>query len=247
MRVLKSLVGRNTSVENEDASSKGKWSSSLAYRPPAVVTCTAFDNDDFFQSVAKAMLFRFETEGLTERQAILTTLVTTEDKRGFLESLDLRSANLYSNVDEGEIDVNGINEIVERVRSLFGESLRLIWRESVTGYDQQSYGISTSDNEMIVDHHSDGPYRCPLKTPKNLYSPIQSVTEELSNMCSILPKSIGRHRRQFFPDTSEHPRLRPRLQFEINIAGGEPVKCLKLDGQPPELSYTPPSPIAMRA
>ena len=247
MLIFKSLVGRRTTVANNDTSSKGMWNSSLEHRPPAVVTSTVFDDDNYFHSVAKSLLFRFESEGLTERGAILATLVTTEDKRSFLESLDLRSCNMYSNMGEGEVDFTGINETVERVRSTMGESLRLIWREAVTGYDQQSYGILT-EGDVTVDHQiDDRPYHQPLKTPKNLYSPIESINAELNNTCSLMPKSSGRQRRQFFPDSSEQPRLRPRLRFEFKIGSREQANNLKLDGQSSDRGYTPPSPIAMHA
>jgi hypothetical protein len=186
------------------------------------------------------MLFRFETEGLSERGAILATLQTAKEQRNFLESLDLRSSNMYSNVSEEEVKMVNMSAIVERVRSVFGESLRLLWRESVTGYDRQSLGIVPQDG--MVDQRDDGEYPVPLTTPKDLYSPIQSVAAAMSNACSLLPKSSGRQRREFFPDSSEKPRLRPRLLFQFKVSGREQVNCLKLDGH---LPYTPPSPIAM--
>jgi hypothetical protein len=245
MLILKSFVGRRRTVAKDISSNKGMWSSSQENRPPSVVTSTLYDDDNYFHSVAQALLFRFESEGLTERGAILATLVTTEDKRSFLESLDLRSCNMYSNMGEGEVDLTGINEIVERVRSTLGESLRLLWREAVTGYDQQSYGISTEGDLSVDQQIDDRPYHRPLQTPKNLYSPIESINNELNNTCSLMPKSSGRQRRQFFPDNSDQPRLRPRLIFEFKIGSRDQAHHLRLDGQSSDRGYTPPSPIAM--
>jgi len=275
MPVFKSFVGRktattattSTNVDEHSSSSssvQGKRSASPTYRPPSVVTSTVYDDDTYFQSVARALFFHFENEGLTERKAIELTLKTTEDKRGFLESLDLRSSNMYSNVnDAGEFDATGINETVERVRTTFGESLRLLWREAITGYCCDGGGDhhhqhqrhndhlllpSSFGDEAMMDHENDDPsYRRPLKTPKNLYSPIEGITttNEQTNTCSLMPKSSGRQRRQFFPDTSEHPVLRPRLFFEFKIASGQQVDCLKLDGPSSGRGYTPPSPISI--
>lgn len=221
-------------------------------RPPSVVTSTAFDDDDVFQAVARAMLFRFESEGLCERDAINFTLVTSEDKRGFLESLDLRSANMYINIDDMMLDAesSAINEIVEMTRATFGETLKLLWRESITGYDSQSSGILSEED--IADDDDNTEYRQRLKTPKNNlhHSPIRKVLGEAcskdADNSSIKPKSSGRQRRRFFPDIEPRCRSRIRLDFKLAICG-EHVNSLQLDGQamPSMLGYAPPSPISM--
>lgn len=255
MQVLKKYGERRNILSSEGhgdtcllGNRGGGWSSSvsLVNRPPSVVTCTPYDNEDIFQSVAKAMLFRYENEGMSEREAVLATLGTSEDKRGFLEALDLRSANMYSLESEEHIDLTGIEEVIERTRFHFGDTLRLLWRESVTGYDRQSSGIS-SEEGMAEDHDDDGDYRRRLMTPKNWHSPIQNACNEKQASISIKKTKSKRQRLRFFPDVFEQPRSRPRLFFDFKMASSKPMTCLRLDGQSSELGYTPPSPIATSA
>lgn len=249
MEVLKKFVGRRNMVANEEVCFMRKMGarSTNLYRPPAVVTSTAFDDDDVFQAVARAMFIRYEVEGLSERDAINATLSTLEDKRGFMESLDLRSANMYSNCSEHEMETSALFEIVEMIRATFGETLKLLWRESITGYDRQSSGNLVED-DMVTDDDND--YRYPLKTPKNLHSPIRVVLSESTypreTNCTIKPKSSGRQRRRFFPDITEPPRCRSRIRLDFKLPGGEQVKSLQLDGQsmPSLVGYAPPSPIS---
>jgi hypothetical protein len=221
--------------------------SSSAYRPPSVVTSTEFDDDDVFQSVARALLLRHDMEGMCEREAINATLVTSEDKRGFLESLDLRSSTMYANIGDDELENSGINEILEMTRSTFGATLKLLWRESITGYDSQSSGILSEED---LDFADDNEYRHRLNTPKNLHSPIRAVLTETcrsDSNCSIQPKSSGRQRRRFFSDISEQPRSRSRIRLDFELShGGEQVKSLEFDGYslPSKIGYAPPSPIA---
>lgn len=240
-------------VANELPCYNGKqdWvTSSSSYRPPSVVTSTEFDDDDVFQAVARAMIFRHEIERLCERDAINATLLTSEDKRGFLESLDLRSSNMYANVGgENELEQSAMDEIVEMTRATFGDTLKLLWRESITGYDSQSSGM-LSEEDVTADDEPEHRHR--LKTPKNLlHSPIRSVlSETYVSDISIKPKSSGRQRRRFFPDISEQPRFRSRIRLDFKLShGGEQVKSLQLDGfvVPSMTGYAPPSPIATTA
>lgn len=238
-------------VANEDAvCTMGKVATAV-YQPPSVVTSTAFDDDDVFQAVARAMIFRYENEGLSEREAINATLVTSEDKRGFLESLDMRSTNMYLSAGIEELGDSAINEIVELTRVTFGETLKLLWRESITGYDSQSSGMLFEED--TVDGASNE-YRHRLKTPKNdLHSPIRvflgsSCMDKAADNSAIKPKSSGRQRRRFFPDIEPRCRSRIRLDFKL-AASGEQVKSLQLDGQrmPSMIGYAPPSPISTTA
>lgn len=226
-------------------------SGASCHRPPSVVTSTLFDDDDVFQTVARAMLYRYEAEGLSEREVIEATLVTLEDKRGFLETLDFRTANMYAEGEEPEMESSAIMELVETVRATFGETLKLLWRESITGYDRQSSSRSWTDREMVNEddnHH----YRHPLKTPKNLHSPIRRALSEAScpcdMSCTTKPKSSGRQRRRFFPDFVEPPKCRSRIRLDFKLTIGEQVSSLQLDGQslPPLTGYVPPSPISAR-
>ena len=93
MELFKKLVGRRNMVANEDSCRRIKQTS-CGYRPPALVTSTAFDCDETFSKVAQALLLRYEHEGMSEREAINATLETSEEKRAFLEALDLRHATL---------------------------------------------------------------------------------------------------------------------------------------------------------
>jgi hypothetical protein len=192
MQVLKTILGRRNMVANKEPCCMGKLGSgsSSSYRPPSVVTSTEFDDDDVFQAVAQAMLYRQEMDGLCEREAINATLVTSEDKRGFLESLDLRSSNMYANIGDDELDNSGINEILEMTRSTFGATLKLLWRESITGYDSQSSGILSEED---IDSADDNEHRHRLNTPKNLHSPIRrnvlTETCRSDSNASLMPKS----------------------------------------------------------
>lgn len=238
-------------VADESISFEKKFGTGAScYRPPSVVTSTLFDDDEVFQAVARAMLYRYEAEGLSEREAIDATLLTLEEKRGFLESLDFRTANMYAEGDEPEMESSTIMELVEMIRTTFGETLKLVWRESITGYDGQS-SRSWMEGEMVDDddnHH----YRHPLKTPKNLHSPIRRALGEASRTCEMScmtkPKSSGRQRRRFFPDIVEPPKCRSRIRLDFKLTFGEQVSSLQLDGQPlPSLTgYVPPSPISAR-
>lgn len=250
MQLFKKCVGRRNMVASEESCYQHqvkKVGGSSSYRPPALVTSTEFDDDDIFAAVARAMLFRYENEGLNERDTINATLVTSEDKRTFLESLDLRNATMYINNDVDDLEDSPINEIVHMTRSIFGETLKLMWRECITGYD--GHGVE-SDEDIVGDSHDE--YRHRLKTPKNnLHSPIGFLSAKSCSQSayslSLQPKSSGRQRRRFFSDSEQQPRCRTRIRLDFKLSGTvEPVQSLQLDGvaAPPVGAYDPPSPIS---
>ena len=138
------------------------------------------------------------------------------------------------------------------VRATFGETLKLVWRESITGYDRQSSSRSWTEREMGHDDDDNHHYRHPLKTPKNLHSPIRRALSEAACPCDMncttKPKSSGRQRRRFFPDIVEPPKCRSRIRLDFKLTIGEQVSSLQLDGQslPSLTGYVPPSPISAR-
>lgn len=211
-----------------------------SFRPPALVTSTAFDNDEAFISVAKAMLLRYEQEGMSERDSINAILTSAEEKRAFLESLDLRYSTMYINEDEN-FEESLVNDVVQRTRYIFSFHLKALWREcSISDCGE----ADMTDEEFVlgIDGHE---YRQPLKTPKNLHSPIISSRSESETPC-LSSKSSGKQRRRFFPDSFEQPpSCRSRLRLDFKLAGAQQVDSLQLDPfvQPPIGTYAPPSPI----
>jgi hypothetical protein len=241
MDVLKKLVGRRNMVGSEESCYRQKQTRGLSYRPPALVTSNTFDTDETFATVAKALLFRYEHEGMSERDAINVTLVTSEEKRAFLESLDLRHATMFTNHEE-DLEEALVNDLVQRTRYIFSGTLKLLWRESVVPDDGEPDTLSEEELVVGIDGHE---YRRPLKTPKNLHSPITSSKSASQSSLSLTLKSSGRQRRRrFFPDSSEQTRCRTRIRLDFKLSGAQPVQSLQLDGlEPPLGSYAPPSPI----
>lgn len=229
----------------EESLYRKKQNSQSSYRPPALITSTAFDNDETFATVAKALLFRYEQREMSERDAINETLVTSEEKRAFMEALDLRHAAMFLNQDE-ELEEGLVNDLVQRTRCIFGASLKQLWRESIVPDSESESEFPSCEEEFVlgIDGHE---YRQPLKTPKNLHSPITSSTMD-SLPLALRPKSSGKSRRRtFFPDSAEQPRVRSRIRLDFNFSGAQQVESLVLDGLAPPLgSYAPPSPIRAR-
>jgi hypothetical protein len=145
-------------------------------RPPAVITSTEFDSDEAFAIVARAMLFRYDNENMSERETIDATLTNAEDKRAFLEAMDLKYAKMGDVSDETE--ASGLFEVLLRARSIFVPTLKNMWNEiESTEYQKNdtpnifSRIIEEPDAIMGIEEEY---YRRPPKTPKNLrLSPIQ--------------------------------------------------------------------------
>lgn len=217
----------------ENMTSKGGLA--YRYRPSALVTSTIFDNDEIFSAVAKALIFKHEVEGLSEEDSIKATLFTSEEKRAFLESLDLRNSTLSFQQDEELNDLSPINELMRKTRSIFGKTLQSLWQDST------SPSVTVSE-ENVITSEENHKYQLPLKTPKNLHSPIKTSCN-VSNVLSH--KSSGRQRRRaFFPDTCDQERSRPRMRLDFNLSNFMPAKSLHLDGfsNPESLcAYIPPS------
>lgn len=238
MNVVKRLVGRKRDVENCRRPYAKRID--LSYRPSALITSTVFDNDDIFSAVASALIFKHDTEGLSERDSINATIFTATEREAFLESVDLRNANMYLHQDEELKDMTPVDELVQQIRSIFGKELQSMWRESILSTEASS--------SAAADIHWDDMRNVPtpLKTPKNLQlSPVQTSCKS-SNTLSM--KSSGRQRRRsFFPDACDQARCKARIRIDFkfkNASNAQPVKSLHLDGfSNPELlqAYIPPS------
>jgi hypothetical protein len=234
---IKCWVGRRNAVGVEEFSYQKKMNENLlapTYRPPPLLISTTFDDDDKFSTVANAMIHRYDYAGMSERDAIGATLVTLNEKRTFLESLDLRNAQLYLDEpdEEGEFSLTAL---VQRTTSTFADELRSLWRESIeaeSGYDEREQRSLGGDE-----------YQKPPASPRGLKAPVSNQSCSQSSQ-----QSSGRRRRSFFPD-SEHKRCQPRMRFEFKIPIASQVQSLQLDGiSPPSIAgYAPPSPITVEA
>ena len=210
-------------------------SSAPSYRPPPLLISTTFDNDDKFSAIANAMIYRYDYDGMSEREAIEATLVTVNERRAFLESLDLRNAQLYLDEpdEEGEFSLTAL---VQRTTSTFACELRSLWRESVQAepdYDERE--------EPSLDGGDE--YQKPPAPPRGRKAPLSNQSSSQSSK-----RSSGRRRRSFFPD-SEHKRCQPRMCFEFKIPIASQVQSLQLDGiSPPSMAtYAPPSPVTVES
>jgi hypothetical protein len=206
-----------------------------------LITSTVFDHDDIFSAVATALIFKHETEGLSERDSINATIFTATEREAFLESVDLRNANMYLHQDEELKDMTPVDELVQQIRSVFGKELQSMWRESILSTEASSSAAA----EIHKDNMRNVP--TPLKTPKNIQlSPVQTSCKS-ANTLSM--KSSGRQRRRsFFPDACDQARSkarRIRIDFKFkNASDAQPVKSLHLDGfsnPEPLQAYIPPS------
>jgi hypothetical protein len=236
---IKCWVGRRNVVGVEEFSYQKKMNGNCAapsYRPPPLVISTTFDNDDKFSAIANAMLYRYDYDGVSEREAIEATLVTINEKRAFLESLDLRNAaQLYLDEPDAEGEFS-LTALVQRTTSTFAYELRSLWRESVqaeSDYDER-------EEPSLVGGDK---YQKPPPSPRGCKAILSNQSSSQSSK-----QSSGRRRRSFFPD-SEHKRCQPRMRFEFKIPIASQVQSLQLDGisPPPMASYAPPSPITVES
>jgi hypothetical protein len=240
MNVVKKLVGRKRDAVAEASCRRSQQKrKAFSYRPSALVTVTVFDNDEIFSAVANTLIFNYENEGLSERDAINATIFTATEREAFLESLDLRHATIYLHQDEELAEGSPVSDLVIKVQSIFGKSLRSMWRDNM---------LNTESINHVEDNNEGTPpsrYTRPLKTPKNLHSPI--ITSSKSS--NVLSDNIKK-RRTFFPDACEQPRSRTRIRIDFklsNASNAQPVNSLQLDGfsnAEPLGAYIPPrSPI----
>ncbi|KAL3944191.1 MAG: hypothetical protein SGBAC_001748 [Bacillariaceae sp.] len=241
MNVVKKFVGRKW--DEESLNYRISKRDEHCYRPSKLVTSTVFDNDEIFSAVANALIYKNEVEGHSERDAINATIFTSTEREAFLESLDLRNANMYLHQDEELEGATPVGELVKKVRNTFGPELQSMWRESAL----EKEGVSEFTHQHVEkSSESGGHIPTPLKTPKNLrLSPVQTSASK-GNVLSA--KSSGRQRRRsFFPDASDNARGRGRIRIDFklrNAADAQPVKSLQLDGfsnPEPLREYIPPS------
>ncbi|CAJ1920065.1 unnamed protein product [Cylindrotheca closterium] len=243
MNVVKKFVGRKR--DEASANSRISKRGGHCYRPSKLVTSTIFDNDDIFSAVANALIYKHEEEELSVRDAINATIFTSTEREAFLESIDLRNANMYLHQDEELENATPVGELAKKVRTIFSPELQSMWRESTL----EREGVFENTDQYYEKPSAEsggGNIPTPLKTPKNLHlSPVQTSVSK-GNVLSA--KSSGRQRRRsFFPDTSDHARCRARIRIDFklrNAADAQPVSSLQLDGfsnPEPLREYIPPS------
>ena len=205
--------------------------------PPTVVTCSKFDSDEAFAIVARAMVYRYEHDDLTEREAIEATLGMMDDKRAFIEAMDLKFTTLVSDdyISSQQDGSDAISEIIIQTRSIFDSTLKSMWRE------MDSDESTSVNDETLVEQRDDDDtvgferYAKQPKTPKNLrMSPIQSSYnyksqgEDMpqSTTCSGGNQPFKRQRRWFFAETEKHSSVTPPS------IGSEETECGKLFSNP---------------
>ena len=199
----------------------------------AVVTSNKFDSDEAFLMVSRNMINRYENENMNEREAIHATLGKAEDKRAFIEALDLRYATLL-NASSDYADFNhttddAILEAIHQTRSIFDVTLKSMWREesvassSSEGMTEQE--ATFNDVEAMIEQQrrdDDDEHRRQHqpKTPKNLrMSPMQTSFKKYSrgisrsescdsgssegNNSCNIFQPLKRRRRWFFADNGK--------------------------------------------
>eukprot|EP00536_Pseudo-nitzschia_multiseries_P004665 jgi/Psemu1/237830/estExt_Genewise1.C_790032 len=157
----------------------------------SVETSNKFDSDVSFSMIARKMLYCYENENMNEREVIRATLTKAEDKRAFIEALDLKySTLLTANTDSssGEYDADeAMSEVIHQIRSIFDATLKAMWREQEESSSSSSSTTKTEreatfkDVEAMAeqdrsneDHQEYRRHHRP-KTPKNLrMSPMQT-------------------------------------------------------------------------
>jgi hypothetical protein len=134
----------------------------LLSRPTPLVTSTYFDCDDTFKAIATAMLYRYEHEACSEREAINATLTTTEDKRSFLESLELRKVQIYNTMDEEDFelgttmttgDCHSLSFIIQQTNNVFDRTLKDMWRASVLLENEAMCHVPLDNNDHDQHQH----------------------------------------------------------------------------------------------
>ena len=257
---VKCWVGRRNAVANEEckyqqhvkafsmspSSSIGASKAGFLNRPPPLKTSSTFDNDDAFAAVARAMLYRYENEGQSERDAVHATLITAAEKRAFLEALDLRNVEIYATEHQSELEENAFHRLVQRVTTIFGDTMREMWRESqCRDVNNESSACGRTAATLAS---SSNRYRKAPPSPKNA---LQHKSSTVSAQSNDSENSAGsRNRRRFFPDSDSSRRCRTRIRFDWKLTTPEPVQSLQLDGSledPPtpqrKSLYEPPSPV----
>ena len=191
-----------------------------------LVTTTRFDDDQTFVGVAQDMIIKFEHHSMTEREAILSTLKTAEERRAFLDALDFKYANLNL---EDDNDVTGVADVVVKAGNIFVSTLQTMWKESrvektvaaatpTTVASEASFfaeaGMVDSEKHVADEYYS---IHHPPKTPKNIaMSPVECTygSSKVSTGIILSPvsynnesqnnhqKASKKRRRWFFAETS---------------------------------------------
>ena len=227
----------NDSIDDSSSSLYGRRRSTgspVDTCPPemAVVTSSKFDSEEVFSVVARAMLNRYQHDGMSEREVILGTLDNIDDMRAFIEALDLKYIVLTSQNTNGTEDSGDetLSEIVFKTRSIFDATLKTIWREKDSSSSTLRMVGGEEDfrqhrGEMIACH-DEYKKRHP-KTPKNLrMSPMRtssynyrnhgiiSQSESMDSACSegsnnSMFRPFKRPRRWFFPQNKTERLVTP--------------------------------------
>lgn len=165
----------------------------------AVVTSNKFDSDEAFLMVSRNMMKRYESENMSEREAIHATLGKSEDKRAFIEALDLRYATLL-NASSDYADFNhttddAILEAVHQTRSIFDVTLKSMWREEsvassspqgMTEQESTFIDVDAMIEQQRRDDDDEHRRQHQPKAPKNLrMSPMQSSFKKYSSYGGI--------------------------------------------------------------
>ena len=163
----------------------------FGYRPPPVVTITEFDDNDTFICIAKSMLYRYEYQEMSARDVINATLVTSEEKRTFMESLEMRGSKPCSiKIDGEEQEMKGL---VKKVAGVFDKELKAMWKESTN--EELSDPIVGEDRGVVSDDDDDYCRHSVPKTPKAMGFETPKTSSKTRSVTS-------RRRRHFFCDSA---------------------------------------------
>lgn len=125
-------------------------------RPPPLRTSTTYDDDDAFNNVALNLLSRNEILGLTPTEAILATLISSEQRASFFDGLAFRqdrSSHLSPNTAS----------LVDSIERVFGKELKEIVMTECKG--QPCYNI-----KPVAPRHT-GPVTRSNSAPKMKSTP----------------------------------------------------------------------------
>ena len=163
-------------------------------------------------SAVRSIFIHQETKTMSERDAIDAVLVTIGDKRSFLESMDSRCLKAEMKSMQSDREELSMTNMAVLARQSFGDTVRLLWRESFTGYKYSSPQASSIRTTPC--------YRLSISTKqKRLHSPMRSASRGARSFklreASIFPKSSGRQRQRFFPEASNQSPLRSRIRLSF--------------------------------
>jgi hypothetical protein len=200
-------------------------------RPPPLRTSSTYDDDETFTNVALNLLSRFECLHLTTREAILSALISPQQRASFLDGICLR-------LDRASHLSPKTLSLVHSLERLLGRELRdMVYAEAnINGEQPCCY-----TTKPVTPRHT---------AQNQHHHPHQSTSMSSTMTC----RSNTKKSRRFFPDCDSFflgGRKRRVQNIDWKLAEAvQQVENLRLDGSspspspppPPTNSYVPPPP-----